>query len=262
MDATQVTGTNLGYVWAISSGILFTVINSWVLEYLIPKSAAQTAPQKWKWKNTANSLLHSIISGAWSCLCFWQTPEMRQDLISKYTASAHGVISFSTGYFAYDLVDMLLHHRKRSSYELMIHHIFVLLCFGLSVTTRFYVGYGLVALLVEVNSVFLHTRQLMLIQGINKRDSIYRLNSTLNLVTFIVFRIMTLGWMTRWLVLHRDELTLTAFSLGSISMAVIMLMNIILFLRVLNADYRQRPARQAILHEEPADCKGHTKVKS
>ena len=34
--------------------------------------------------------------------------------------------------------------------------------------------------------------------------------------TFLVFRIMTLGWMTRWLVLHRDEVPFFAYTLGSV----------------------------------------------
>ena len=34
--------------------------------------------------------------------------------------------------------------------------------------------------------------------------------------TFLVFRIMTLGWMTRWLVLHRDQVPFSAYTMGSI----------------------------------------------
>ncbi|CAG2057614.1 unnamed protein product [Timema podura] len=114
-------------------------------------------------------------------------------------------------------MDMMINHRKRSSYELMIHHVVVIICFGLSVMTRYYLGYGLMALLVEVNSIFLHIRQLMLIQSLRKSHILYRLNSLLTIGTFIVFRITTLGWMTRWLVLHRDELSVTAFTIGSAS---------------------------------------------
>nr|CAD7407921.1 unnamed protein product [Timema poppensis] len=162
-------------------------------------------------------------------------------------------------YFVYDLMDMMINHRKRSSYELMVHHVVVIICFGLSVMTRYYLGYGLMALLVEVNSIFLHIRQLMLIQSLRKSHILYRLNSLLTIGTFIVFRITTLGWMTRWLVLHRDELTVTAFAIGSASMPVIMVMNIVLFLRILNSDYRQRKPTNNdgflnTLHQEEPLC--------
>ncbi|KAF4528449.1 hypothetical protein B566_EDAN015851 [Ephemera danica] len=250
MDPSTVNGTNYGYFYASASCISFTMCNLLILRRLVPSCAKQTSGQNWKWRNTANSLIHSIISGIWSLYCFWETPVIREDLINKYTASSHCVMSFSIGYFAYDLCDLVLNHRKRSSYELMVHHILVLLCFGLAMTTRYYLGYGLVALLVEVNSVFLHIRQLMLIQGVNKRQMIYRINSFFNVATFIVFRIVTLGWMTRWLAVHRDELSFTAFTLGSISMAVIMVMNIVLFLRVVYADFRPGQRTHPIMQEE------------
>nr|CAD7577804.1 unnamed protein product [Timema californicum] len=213
-----------------------------------------------------------------SSIASLKSPEIREDLISMYTTSAHGVMALSlgkfahtpdeyiskaqrktVGYFVYDLMDMMINHRKRSSYELMVHHVVVIICFGLSVMTRYYLGYGLMALLVEVNSIFLHIRQLMLIQSLRKSHILYRLNSLLTIGTFIVFRITTLGWMTRWLVLHRDELTVTAFAIGSASMPVIMVMNIVLFLRILNSDYRQRKPTNNdgflnTLHQEEPLC--------
>ena len=126
----------------------------------------------------------------------------------------------------------------------------MILCFGLAELTRLYVGYAVVALLVEVNSVFLHTRQLLIIQGFSRAHSSYRLNSLVNvgkrvcfiiyfaqcnvavlcemyqlidkchlriiLGTFLIFRILTLGWITRWLVVHRDKVPFFAYTTGSI----------------------------------------------
>ncbi|XP_067010877.2 TLC domain-containing protein 2-like [Anabrus simplex] len=264
MDPATLKEPNLGYLWACASAAVFT-LNSFLLRFIVPRTAKQNVKQEWKWRNTVNSLIHSLITGLWSCLCFWETPEVREDLISTYTVSAHGVISLSTGYFAYDLADMLLNHRKRSSYELMIHHVLVIICFGLSVSTRYYIGYGLVALLVEVNSVFLHIRQLLLIHSVSKTGLLYRFNSFLNLGTFLVFRILTLGWMFRWLVLHKEELTGTAFTTGIVSLSIIMVMNIVLFMRVMNGDYVRRPARQGatkqVLLDDNQDWAESAKVK-
>ena len=44
-----------------------------------------------------------------------------------------------------------------------------------------YVGYSVVALVVEINSVFLHSRQLLQILNVAKNDSLYRINSLLNM---------------------------------------------------------------------------------
>ncbi|XP_042883062.1 TLC domain-containing protein 2-like [Penaeus japonicus] len=81
-----------------------------------------------------------------------------------------------------------------------------------------FVGYAVVALFVEVNSIFLHIRQLFNITGIDKNEPKYRLNSMLNISTFVIFRIAVLGWMTRWLVIHKDDLSLAVYTLGSIGM--------------------------------------------
>jgi len=153
------------------------------------------------------------------------------------------LVSVSVGYFIYDFIDMAINHRKRSSFELMIHHFCVITCFGLAELTHRYIGYAVVALLVEVNSVFLHLRQLFIIQGVSRQHPIYRLNSLFNIATFLIFRIMTLGWMTRWLVVHGDQVPFFAYTLGSIALAVIVFMNIVLFFRILQVDFLNKKGR-------------------
>ena len=51
----------------------------------------------------------------------------------------------------------------------------------LALSRQQYMGYGAVSLIVEVNSIFLHIRQLLQLLGYAKDDYIYRLNSVLNL---------------------------------------------------------------------------------
>lgn len=109
-------------------------------------------------------------------------------------------------------------------------------CFGLSVLSGRYVGFAVVALLVELNSVFLHLRQLLRM-GSMAKGTPYRVNSIINLGTYVVFRINTLAWMTRWLVLNRDKVPLLAYTLGSVGMAIMTAMNIVLFYRLLRSDF-------------------------
>jgi len=334
---------NYAPVWSLLSLAVFGVTNL-LLRPLTPDSARENAAQTWKWRNTANSMLHSALTGVWALVCFYENPRMAEDLIGTYNTSSHLLVAVSVGYFIHDFIDMWRHHRKRSAYELMIHHIcvshdpllfyfadfftsstpvplptagqpaighrsmgppqngfafaffflstfFILIaaplfvvrrslsrvvdgslacgtpasthsanrfrsvsprqrwfrdviqclevisCFGLAEMTTRYIGYAVVALLVEVNSVFLHLRQLLIIQGVSRTSATYRLTSLLNIGTFLVFRIMTLGWMTRWLVLHRDQVPLIAYTLGSVALAVIVLMNIVLFFRILHVDF-------------------------
>ena len=139
---------------------------------------------------------------------------MQDNLISHFTPSCHALVSFSIGYFIYDALDMLIYHRyslltamlrnspprKRSTYELLVHHFLVITCLGIAVSTRWlftinanikvtlvirqYVGYGGLSLMVEVNSVFLHTRQLFVLTGESKGSLRYRINAILNIGKF------------------------------------------------------------------------------
>lgn len=112
----------------------------------------------------------------------------------------------------------------------------VITCFGLSVLTCRYVGFAVVALLVEINSIFLHLRQMLRMANVSKSTS-YRVNSMINLGTYVVFRINTLAWMTRWLVLNREHVPLLSYTVGSVGLAIMTAMNIVLFYRLLRTDF-------------------------
>ncbi|XP_043200103.1 TLC domain-containing protein 2-like [Amphibalanus amphitrite] len=206
---------------------------------LVPASARKTTIQAWKWKNVSVSFLHSLITGTGACVEFYFYPAMAADVIHSYSMSSHILVSFSIGYFIHDALDMALNNMKKSTYELLVHHVLVILCFGLAAVSGQYLGYALVALVIEVNSVFVHVRQMLIVQGMAKHAKPYRLNSLLNVATFLVFRITTMGWMTRWLVVNRDVVPLPAYTLGSVALATLMVMNIVLFFRILYADFRK-----------------------
>jgi len=215
---------------------LFSCVN-YLTKYMLPSSATKTYQQKWKWRNVATSLVHSFITGIWSPVVLYSNPDMSNDLINAWTPSTHALVCFSIGYFLYDALDMMLYHRKRSSYELMIHHTLVILCYSIAVFTHTYIAYGALSLMVEVNSVFLHSRQLFIICGESKSTLRYKTNAMLNIGTFLLFRILTLGWMTRWITLNRDLIPLPFFTIGSIGLAIITVMNIILFCRIMLVDF-------------------------
>ncbi|KAM7398194.1 hypothetical protein PAMA_006205 [Pampus argenteus] len=122
----------------------------------------------------------------------------------------------------------------------------VLSCFSLVVASRRYLGFAVVSLLVEINSVFLHVRQLLLLSGQKNRPGTeittprpsvtYRMTSWLNLGTFLVFRVGTLGWMSRWLAGHSDLLPRYVLLMGAAGLSLISTMNIVLLYRLLRAD--------------------------
>ncbi|KAK7882099.1 hypothetical protein WMY93_028273 [Mugilogobius chulae] len=209
------------------------MVNAGIGKLPIPESARRNA---WKWRNIATSFVHSFVTAIWAVLCFFRHPQMAEDLIETFSVFSHALVSFSIGYFIYDFFDMVLNQKLTASWELLFHHTVVIACFGLSVISCNYVGFAVVALLVEINSVFLHLRQMLRMANIAV-GTLYRVNSIINLGTYVVFRINTLAWMTRWLVLNRDKIPLLAYTLGSVGMAIMTVMNIVLFYRLLRTDF-------------------------
>ena len=49
-----------------------------------------------------------------------------------------------------------------------------------------------IGLLTEVNAIFLHSRQLLLMYGVSKGSTVFNLHKMFNLVTFILLRIVPL----------------------------------------------------------------------
>ncbi|KAG6928574.1 TLC domain containing 2, partial [Chelydra serpentina] len=124
----------------------------------------------------------------------------------------------------------------------------VIICFSVAVLVHQYIGFALVALLVEINSIFLHLRQILLMANL-LHTTCYRLNSIINLGTYVVFRITTLAWMTRWLVLNRENIPLATYTVGTVGMAIMTPMNIILFYRLLRSDFL-KSSREACREKE------------
>ncbi|KAK3589146.1 hypothetical protein CHS0354_017114 [Potamilus streckersoni] len=241
----EVSGAKYGF-FVVGLSALFFALLSWFSLLTRPKIAIN----EWRWKNISISFVHSCITGTWAVCCFYQKPEMAEDLIKTSTPLGHTLISVSVGYFVYDVIDMLIYQRTRQTYELLLHHAVIIVCFAVAIVTKLYVGYAVVALLVELNSIFLHMRQLLQICGFQKDNQFYRLNSIVNLGTFVGCRIATLAWMTRWIVINKNLIPLVFYSLGSMGLALTTVMNIILFYRLLRSDFLKKRELQTM--DQPA----------
>ncbi|GAA6219841.1 TLC domain-containing protein 2-like [Lates japonicus] len=225
------------------SACSFKLLNSIIRFLPTPVPAREKA---WKWRNISTSLAHSALSGAWAVSCFYLRPQMVEDLISSHSMLSHSLVAVSTGYFIHDFLDMAFNQSFRWSWELLLHHSVVVSCFGLAVTTRLYLGFAVMSLLVEVNSIFLHVRQLLLLSGRRNRPGsevaapcpsvAYMMTSWLNLGTFLVFRVCTLGWMARWLAGHSEQIPRYILMMGTAGLSLISTMNTVLLYRLLRAD--------------------------
>ncbi|XP_039268455.2 TLC domain-containing protein 2-like [Styela clava] len=219
----------------LTSTFLFLILR-FLLYYFsaIPKSLKTKCNESAYWFNVLVSMIHSTITGTWCLLCFYNDPEMASDLINGHGRSAHILVTISTGYFLYDVIDNIIMLPLSKSWEILLHHAVVSSCFGISVFRHQYVGYAVVALLVEVNSVFLHMRMLFRLSGVDKKSQIYRVNCIVNLGTFVLFRICTLTYMTRWLVFNK--VAQPFHGIAVVGMALMTIMNAVLFIRLLIKD--------------------------
>lgn len=59
--------TNYGPVWTAASFGFFALTHT-LLKSITPKSALGSTSQAWKWRNVANSLVHSAVTGIWAVL--------------------------------------------------------------------------------------------------------------------------------------------------------------------------------------------------
>ncbi|XP_078455140.1 TLC domain-containing protein 1-like isoform X1 [Lampetra planeri] len=196
------------------------------------------ATRQWRWQNLRVSMAHALIAGpsALGCLIFF--PEVLTDLTS-YTLPMNVLLAISTGYFLQDTLDIVWSGQVKASWEFLFHHALVLSCFGYSLLTLQYVAGTTVALLVEVNSVFLHARLLMKLAGANAGCSrAYRLNRYLNAFTYVIFRLGAQAYLTVYVIVQWQLLMHPLFFC-----IVLNLMNIIMliyFYRLLLTDFCPR----------------------
>jgi len=72
MEVRQAESEGLDYRLVILLGFLTFSFSNFLARFLVPESATKTVQQKWKWKNVATSLFHSVLTGVWSPIVFYQ----------------------------------------------------------------------------------------------------------------------------------------------------------------------------------------------
>lgn len=233
--------------WIVGTILLFTAINP-IATYLLRQSSTYLSSNNkfWRFKNTFVSWIHSILASAFVIANIYSTPEIFDDMIVAKTKFAYITISFSAGYFIYDGIDIIYSNKQMNSaaVEVLLHHFIIIGIFWVPLFTNQFVGYTLAALSIEFNTVFLHLRYMLVFFNVEKSTLKYRLISILNIISFLLFRILTLCWMTRWIVLNRHRVNIGWFSLGSVGLAAMMIINILLLQRLLQADFTNKNDRK------------------
>uniref|UniRef100_A0A0N5ALN0 TLC domain-containing protein n=1 Tax=Syphacia muris TaxID=451379 RepID=A0A0N5ALN0_9BILA len=81
------------------------------------------------------------------------------------------VLLFSMGYFLHDCIDMLVYGEGRQYKEYIIHHTLSVIGVISILYSKRLLGLGVICLLVEVQTTFLHLRTILRIFGLNRKNS-------------------------------------------------------------------------------------------
>lgn len=192
--------------------------------------------ENWKWRNLFISWTHALIVGIWDLTCFYYYPELVTDLIAFNNLYIYSLVAFSTGYFIYDTLEILWAKRIDQIWEVVPHHAAVVSTFFYNVVDSFCVSYCVVALLTEVNTVFLHTRKLLQLHGFHFDHWLYRTNSFINLVTFVCCRFMSLIWVIAGTFRDQHRIPVPYKIILSAALFVMSVTNVLLFWRLFKSD--------------------------
>jgi len=112
-----------------------------------------------------------------------------------------------------------------------------------------YIAYSVVALIAEINTIFLHFRKLLQMAGVSFSRLLYRVNAGANLVSFVTCRFVCLFWIAYGIVVYNSRISWAYMTAISSSALVMYVINAVLFWRLLCSDVlgrrRMRPTRDA-----------------
>lgn len=167
----------IAFLAVVFSVVFFRISNLIVAKFIQPPLRAASDP--WRWRNLFVSWIHAILCGCWDIICFTVYPEMFDDLAAHINYFTYTLVAFSTGYFTYDSIDMYLNNRLLYDWGVTLHHLIVLIFFVYNIQTKYAIGLTCVALMVEVNGMFLHARKLMQIFQYGFEHKMYIANNNI-----------------------------------------------------------------------------------
>ena len=111
--------------------------------------------------------------------------------------------------------------------------------FYVTLSNKKYIPFAICALLMEINSVFLHVRRLMHMSDCNPKGPLFTINRFLLTVTFVIFRLVVCGWMVHFLVVHRNIVNQLHLSFGVGGMCIVIPQNLLLLNQVWMSDAKR-----------------------
>ncbi|XP_072050591.1 TLC domain-containing protein 2-like [Amphiura filiformis] len=220
----------------LSSCVVFELFKQFLDTSFIPAPHKYASEKRHKWKNILGSFIHASYCAVTGICCLILTPEYLSDRVNTFEQNGALMSAASMGYFLHDTLDSLRNQNVAQSWPILLHHVFIF-----SVGVKFLwrqslLGYGLISTLVEVNGVFLHLRQLLLMYGVPKQSKLYKINLFLNIITYLGLRVGVLVVMEICLIYDRQLMPLWVNNLMLVATLVIIVINLVLLHRIIKVD--------------------------
>ncbi|KAF1769822.1 hypothetical protein GCK72_001639 [Caenorhabditis remanei] len=213
--------------------------------------------KKWRISNEFISLIHSVISGLWAAYALLYYDKLIKDLVEFRCEAGTNLILMSTGYLLHDLIDLLINEQSARIIELLFHHVVVLSAFAVTMFTQRYLGVVVFGLLMELNSIFLHSRSLLNLYGVDKKSPSFRIVALLNMVTLFAFRLCVSAYLLYFVIISIPDVPWYQSLINGLVILSLASTNTVLTYRLLAADgllgsrrQRRTPAATGETHVE------------
>ncbi|XP_054154916.1 TLC domain-containing protein 2-like [Oppia nitens] len=158
---------------------------------------------------------------------------------SETTTVSMPLICISIGYFIYDLLLSLTNLQYPGRIEIIVHHLISLWCLNVCLLEKRFISYSLIAMTVEISSVFIHIREMLLLANVtnNQTAIVYKTNSLITVFTLIVFRFTPLTWISYQLYRECHQIEISYLIMAVLFVLTIYLVTVVVFYRVIAADF-------------------------
>lgn len=242
METTELTGDGIesvhvwqAYVMCAMTTVMFYMLGE-ILDRLGKPKFVAPEVEFWKWRNITISWIHGVICGTWVFLCLVLYPDLVRDPVAYINNFMYLMVPFSAGYFIYDTIDMKMNKKLGTYWEVTLHHFVIISSFIYNFNIRSCIGYNVIILMAEINTIFLHMRKLLQMCHVGFDTKLYRFVSFSNIFTFVTFRLIPIlrVYSGLYLDFHRVSLTYVITFWWTITTGLVI--NLILFWRLVKSD--------------------------
>uniref|UniRef100_A0A0N4ZG01 TLC domain-containing protein n=1 Tax=Parastrongyloides trichosuri TaxID=131310 RepID=A0A0N4ZG01_PARTI len=192
--------------------------------------------KKWRISNEYISLIHALICSVWTIYLTIKLSRGDDIFELSFYPEMGYMLMMIFGYVINDSIDMLANEQSPRVYALIFHHIMVSIGCLYPIYFQHFGGIAVIAFLMEVNSIFLHTRSLLNYSGYSKSKLGFKMLAFVNLLTFILFRCIPNCYLIIFIVLIAKNVPWWEVLIISFVSCGLLIINSILFYKLLVAD--------------------------